>query len=36
VLTTIPKMNMKTKKKRMRVTKERPNPKRGNPLGLCL
>ncbi len=37
VLTTIPKMTKKKKKKikRMRVTKERPNPMMGNPLG-CL
>ncbi len=35
LLTTIPKMKMKTKKKmKMRVTKERPNPMMGNPLGL--
>jgi hypothetical protein len=34
VLTTIPKMTKKKKKmKRMRVTKERPNPMMGNPLG---
>jgi hypothetical protein len=35
VLTTIPKMKKKKKKmmKRMRVTKERPNPMMGNPLG---
>jgi hypothetical protein len=35
VLTTIPKMKTKTKKKmRTRVTKERPNSMMGNPLGL--
>jgi hypothetical protein len=34
VLTTIPKMTKKKKKKKwMRVTKERPNPMMGNPLG---
>jgi hypothetical protein len=35
VLTTIPKMMMMKKKKmkRMRVTKERPIPMMGNPLG---
>jgi hypothetical protein len=33
VLTTIPKMQTKKKKKMMRVTKERPNPMMGNPLG---
>jgi hypothetical protein len=35
VLTTIPKMTKKEKKKmkRMKVTKERPNPMMGNPLG---
>ncbi len=39
VFTTIPKMTKKKKKKkmkRMRVTKKRPNPMMGNPLGICL
>jgi hypothetical protein len=30
VLTTIPKIKMKKEKKRMRTTKERPNPMMGN------
>ncbi len=34
VLTTMPKKKTKTKKKRIRFTKERPNPMMGNPLGL--
>ncbi len=33
VLTSIPKMKTKKKKKRMRVTKERQNLMMGNPLG---